>query len=306
MSTVEPMDFTNTAVSFTIGTDKKMNMALDDIIKKNQVGKKKEQRKLGKKAAVQNNQSRSQRNKNLVNSVSKKSTALRQNRIDQARGLKIIRPRINLRPASTNASFNREKSTRSNKIISGNVAWAQQQRQRRLNQSRKVALASQRATNFTSRQISTRSTGLARERLNPRNRLLRTRASTTKAAQPRTSSNIRTANTTRQDSTLNERFSRPTRGIAKRSSIVQRGGRSFVTQNSPNRVNRGVNRGGNSRGRGGNARGRGGNSNSNNSGRQQFSVSFNGRGGNNRGRGGNRGGRGGNRGGRGLSFRVNL
>eukprot|EP01114_Cavostelium_apophysatum_P006472 TRINITY_DN177_c0_g1_i3.p1 TRINITY_DN177_c0_g1~~TRINITY_DN177_c0_g1_i3.p1 ORF type:complete len:361 (+),score=79.43 TRINITY_DN177_c0_g1_i3:395-1477(+) len=115
----------------------------DDIIKTTskktkEKGAKKKPREVGKAAAVKNAVGKTQRKKQLVSSVSKRASNLRQSKIDQMRGItRTAAPSAKVRVARTATRFAIRRK------VGGRVAgpaadWSAQQRQRKQNQLKKV------------------------------------------------------------------------------------------------------------------------------------------------------------------------
>jgi len=100
--------------TFSLGTAEKMNMSLDEIVKKSDK-KGPKARQVGKKAAMNNNSSANNRRKQLVNTTNQRSSNLRKAKFDSMRGIEYTSApeKKNVRVARTTDRFavNRARGT---------------------------------------------------------------------------------------------------------------------------------------------------------------------------------------------------
>jgi hypothetical protein len=233
---------------FTISTEAKMDMSLDEIVKADRKTTQKKQRPVGKNATMRTNASTNRRRNQLVQASAQRSSTLRQQRVDKMRGIESTNSNNNtntnrkFRVQSTNARFTSPRT--SNRRVQASAAtWSAQQRQRSQNQRKKLAQAQQntsndnsnvkisiRTSNFNARGRGTRGTSRVRVARGGRGRLsIKTstfadrgaRRGTALAQSRRSTQNARdvTVNSRRgitvssDSKTLHERFSsQPSRG----------------------------------------------------------------------------------------------
>jgi len=301
------MDFSAATGTFTIGTDKKMSMSLDDIIKTNQKSQKKDRpRKSAKDISMKDSTSKGQRKKELVTSVTKKASAARALKFGAARGIAPSKKQVAAKAILARTTTSRFASRRKTGAGLTNTptlasSWRRQQIQRDMNKKKKLQLYKQKnaSASFLSNNVSSKPTitlqvgrnrndrdAPQRRLINPASIRITTAGRGTPARsranqqqnQQRTvnqrrgiqvQANNSNNNRNNRGSSLNSRFSG---GVSK--TTRQTGPRSFVTNNAnqPRRNSLG----GNNQPRGS----RGGNGGGNNGGNGNRQITI--QGGNNR------------------------